>query len=71
MTDMKTKKDFEAPFTKEEAEKYVQKTLMDGRINSIHITWNFDEAQAGPFHHFWDGDVFMQAVRKLAGIERW
>ena len=58
---------FEEPFTKEDAINYIRDTLQDGTIKPIHITWNFDEAQADPFHHSWTGKDFLEAVRVLVG----
>jgi len=62
---MKTEKDFQGQPTKEEARNYLQRTFDDGTIKSVHITWRFDEQQADPFHHFWSGEFFIQAVKAL------
>lgn len=63
--EVKTKKEYPEPLTKEEALEYVRRTLQDGNIKSVHVRWKFDEQQADPFHHFWTSESFIEAIEKI------
>ena len=45
-------------FIDKESLKYIQRTV--NSAEDFHITWDFDEQQADPFHQFWDGRVFIK-----------
>lgn len=50
--------------TQAQAAKYVKQTLRDGTL-SCQIKWDFDEAQADPFHKAWTEDYFKECLRQL------
>jgi len=63
--EIKTKKEFTKLMTKKQAINFLQRTFTSGNIKSVHVHWNFDEEQADAFHHFWEGETFIQAIKTI------
>jgi hypothetical protein len=63
--EVNTKVEFPESMTQEQARSFIDDTLNDASGMSIHITWSFDEAQAGSFHKSWNGEKFLRCIEKI------
>jgi hypothetical protein len=63
--EVNTKVEFSESMTEEQARNFIDDTLNDASGMSIHITWSFDEAQAGSFHKSWTGEQFLKCIERI------
>ena len=44
---------------------YMKKVLADSQNITIHVTWDFDEQQADPFHRGFRSEEFIRRLKRI------